>query len=282
MVKGVTRRVVVVRAPDQKYFEQAIFLLREEAESPDPPEEQVLKQAQAVADAYLLRTSPGPGGGGPGCPPWPPWQGAQGPPCSGGWAAAVSPFPFEPASGILRRTPYRQTRSVAMDNIILIGMPGVGKSTLGVLLAKTLGMTFLDTDLVIQEQEGALLRDLIADRGIEGFLDLEGEVCAHLQAHRTVVATGGSVVYRSQAMAHLRELGTVVYLKLGYRALAKRLGSLKRRGVVLRPGQTLRMLYEERVPLYEQYAHLTIDCSGQDVEHTLDRVMRALEKRGQG
>lgn len=169
-----------------------------------------------------------------------------------------------------------------MDNIILIGMPGVGKSTLGVLLAKTLGMTFLDTDLVIQEQEGALLRDLIAARGIEGFLALEGEVCAHLQAHRTVVATGGSVVYRSQAMAHLRELGTVVYLKLGYRALAKRLGSLKRRGVVLRPGQTLRMLYEERVPLYEQYAHLTIDCSGQDVEHTLDRVMRALEKRGQG
>ena len=116
-----------------------------------------------------------------------------------------------------------------MDNIILIGMPGVGKSTLGVLLAKTLGMTFLDTDLVIQEQEG----------------DFKN-------------------------------------LKLGYRALAKRLGSLKRRGVVLRPGQTLRMLYEERVPLYEQYAHLTIDCSGQDVEHTLDRVMRALEKRGQG
>ena len=118
-----------------------------------------------------------------------------------------------------------------MDNIILIGMPGVGKSTLGVLLAKTLGMTFLDTDLVIQEQAGALLRDPIAARGIEG---------------------------------------------------VKRLGSLKRRGVVLRPGQTLRMLYEERVPLYEQYAHLTIDCSGQDVEHTLDRVIRALEKRGQG
>ena len=90
------------------------------------------------------------------------------------------------------------------------------------------------------------------------------------------------ICYGAQAMAHLRELGTVVYLKLGYRALAKRLGSLKRRGVVLRPGQTLRMLYEERVPLYEQYAHLTIDCSGQDVEHTLDRVMRALEKRGQG
>ncbi len=106
-------------------------------------------------------------------------------------------------------------------------------------------------------------------------------MCAHLQAHRTVVATGGSVVYRSQAMAHLRELGTVVYLKLGYRA-GQAAGQPETPGGVLRPGQTLRMLYEERVPLYEQYAHLTIDCSGQDVEHTLDRVMRALEKRGQG
>ena len=168
-----------------------------------------------------------------------------------------------------------------MDNIILIGMPGAGKSTLGVLLAKTLGMTFLDTDLVIQQQAGGLLRDLIAAQGIEGFLDLEGEVCSHLQVHRTVVATGGSVVYRPQAMAHLCEIGTVIYLKLGYRTLARRLGSLKRRGVVLRPGQTLRMLYEERVPLYTRYAHLTVDCNGQDIEHTLDRVIRALEKRGQ-
>ena len=168
-----------------------------------------------------------------------------------------------------------------MDTIILIGMPGAGKSTLGVLLAKTLGMTFLDTDLVIQQQAGGLLRDLIADRGIEGFLDLEGEVCSHLQVHRTVVATGGSVVYRPQAMAHLRKIGTVVYLKLGYRPLARRLGSLKRRGVVLRPGQTLRMLYQERVPLYEKYAHITVDCGSQDIEHTLDRVIRALEKRGQ-
>ncbi len=160
--------------------------------------------------------------------------------------------------------------------------PGWAKSTLGVLLAKTLGMTFLDTDLVIQEQEGALLRDLIADRGIEGFLDLEGEVCAHLQAHRTVVATGGSVVYRSQAMAHLRGTGHRGLPEAGLPGPGQAAGSLKRRGVVLRPGQTLRMLYEERVPLYEQYAHLTIDCGGQDVEHTLDRVIRALEKRGQG
>ena len=153
-----------------------------------------------------------------------------------------------------------------MHNVILIGMPGVGKSTLGVLLAKTLGMTFLDTDLVIQDQKKALLRELIAQHGIDGFLALEGTVCAGLQAENAVIATGGSVVYEPEAMAHLREIGTVVYLKL------------KNRGVVLRPGQTLRMLYEQRIPLYETYAHITVDCGGQDIEHTLDRVLRALEK----
>ena len=151
-----------------------------------------------------------------------------------------------------------------MHNVILIGMPGVGKSTLGVLLAKTLGMTFLDTDLVIQDQKKALLRELIAQHGIDGFLALEGTVCAGLQAENAVIATGGSVVYEPEAMAHLREIGTVVYLK--------------NRGVVLRPGQTLRMLYEQRIPLYETYAHITVDCGGQDIEHTLDRVLRALEK----
>ena len=93
-----------------------------------------------------------------------------------------------------------------------------------------------------------------------------------------MIATGGSVVYEPEAMAHLREIGTVVYLKLGYKALARRLGNLKNRGVVLRPGQTLRMLYEQRIPLYETYAHITVDCGGQDIEHTLDRVLRALEK----
>ena len=152
-------------------------------------------------------------------------------------------------------------------------MPGVGKSTLGVLLAKTLGMTFLDTDLVIQDQKKALLRELIAQHGIDGFLALEGTVCAGLQAENAVIATGGSVVYEPEAMAHLREIGTVVYLKLGYKALARRLGNLKNRA-----GQTLRMLYEQRIPLYETYAHITVDCGGQDIEHTLDRVLRALEK----
>lgn len=165
-------------------------------------------------------------------------------------------------------------------NIILIGMPGSGKSTLGVLLAKALGRRFVDTDLLIQEREGRLLQDIIDNDGIEKFLQIEEQVLLSVDVEHAVIATGGSVVYEPNAMAHLSQLGTVVYLKLGYKALARRLGNLEKRGVVLRPGQTLRMLYDERVPLYEQYAHITVDCGGQDIEHTLSRVRRALEKQG--
>lgn len=165
-----------------------------------------------------------------------------------------------------------------MENVILIGMPGVGKSTLGVLLAKALGYRFLDTDLVLQAQEGRLLREIIAAEGIDGFLALEGRVCGSLQADRSVIATGGSVVYSPEAMAHLRSMGTVVYLKLGYNALARRLGSLKKRGVILRPGQTLKTLYQERTPLYAQYAHLTVDCGGQDVEQSVALILQRLRE----
>lgn len=163
-----------------------------------------------------------------------------------------------------------------MRNIILIGMPGVGKSTLGVLLARQIGFHFLDTDLVIQAREGKLLRELIAEHGDDGFLRLEEDVCAALEADRSVIATGGSLIYEPRAMAHLHELGTIVYLKLGFRPLARRLGDLKKRGVVLRPGQTLRMLYDERVPLYERYADVTVECSGQDTEHCVRLLRRKL------
>ena len=160
-----------------------------------------------------------------------------------------------------------------MRNIVLIGMPGVGKSTLGVLLARQIGFHFLDTDLVIQAREGKLLRELIAEHGDDGFLQLEEEICAALEADRSVIATGGSLIYEPRAMAHLHELGTVVYLKLGYKPLARRLGDLKKRGVVLRPGQTLRMLYDERVPLYERYADVTVECNGQNTENCV-RLLR--------
>ena len=136
-------------------------------------------------------------------------------------------------------------------NIVLIGMPGVGKSTIGVILAKQLGYQFVDADLLIQQQEKRLLHQIITQEGIEGFLAIENRVNASIDAERSVIATGGSVVYGKEAMEHLRSIGTVVYLKLSYEALQRRLRNLKDRGVVLREGQTLLDLYQERTPLYE-------------------------------
>lgn len=146
------------------------------------------------------------------------------------------------------------------NNIVLIGMPGAGKSTVGVVLAKKLGYRFVDSDLVIQEQYGKLLHELIQEHGVEGFWKLENDVNASLNQRRSVIATGGSVIYGSEAMEHLREIGTVVYLKLPYEEVVERLGDLNARGVTLMKGQTLRDLYEERIPLYEKYAHRVIDC----------------------
>ena len=146
------------------------------------------------------------------------------------------------------------------NNIVLIGMPGAGKSTVGVVLAKKLGYRFVDSELVIQEQYGKLLHELIQEHGVEGFWKLENDVNASLNQRRSVIATGGSVIYGSEAMEHLREIGTVVYLKLPYEEVVERLGDLNARGVTLMKGQTLRDLYEERIPLYEKYAHRVIDC----------------------
>ncbi len=166
-----------------------------------------------------------------------------------------------------------------MKNVVLIGMPGSGKSTVGVLLAKVLGYEFLDSDLLIQKREGRLLSQVIQQEGIEGFIRIEEEVNAGIRKTDTVIATGGSAVYGARAMAHLRETGTIVYLKLPLEELQRRLGNLKCRGVVLKEGQTLQELYEQRAPLYERYADVEVDETGLDVEQTLERLVKALGRR---
>lgn len=162
-------------------------------------------------------------------------------------------------------------------NIVLIGMPGVGKSTIGVILAKVLGYSFLDADLLIQEQEGKLLREIIEEKGTDGFIEVENRVNASIRADRAIIATGGSVVYGKEAMEHLKEIGRVVYLKVSYAILEKRLADIKGRGVVLKEGQTLETLFEERSKLYEQYADVEVSEEGLDVEQTVEKLVEALE-----
>ena len=167
-----------------------------------------------------------------------------------------------------------------MKNVILIGMPGSGKSTVGVVLAKKLGYRFIDSDLVIQEKYGKLLYQLIEERGEAGFLMLENEINASITAEGAVIATGGSAVYGKEAMRHFRVIGQIVYLKLPFEELEKRLGDLHERGVVLKKGYTLRDLYEERIPLYEKYADITIACEGKDIRSVMEEIYekRSLEK----
>ena len=165
-------------------------------------------------------------------------------------------------------------------NIVLIGMPGVGKSTVGVILAKVLGYRFIDADLVIQERENRLLSEIIAQDGLEGFLRAEENANIQVanEAKKAVIATGGSVVSCSRAMEKLSETGQIVYLKLDYDTLDKRLSNLKGRGVVLKEGQDLRGLYDERIPLYEKYADITVDEKNLDVEETLQKIVERLKQ----
>ena len=164
------------------------------------------------------------------------------------------------------------------ENVVLIGMPGVGKSTLGVVLAKELGFEFVDADLLIQKREKRLLKEIIAEEGVDGFLKIENDVNASISSTKTVIATGGSVIYGAEAMEHLKEIGTIVYLKLDYETLDSRLGSLKGRGVVLKDGQNLKSLYDERIPLYEKYADVTVDEAGLGLEETLDAFMKKVSE----
>ena len=163
------------------------------------------------------------------------------------------------------------------DNLIFIGMPAVGKSTVGVVVAKRLGKRFVDVDLVIQEQEKKLLREIIADVGEDGFLKVENRLNSGIEAENSVISPGGSVVYCEEAMRHYKEIGTVVYLKASYQTIKRRIRNPKKRGVVLREGQTLRDLYNERVPYFEKYADITVCEDGCRIEETIENVLNAVE-----
>lgn len=160
-----------------------------------------------------------------------------------------------------------------MDNIILIGMPGSGKSTVGVLLAKMLGYSFIDSDLIIQQVEGRMLYEILRDEGVEYFAKVENSVNANLQAHRTVIATGGSAVYGEEAMKHLSSIGRVVYLKVSLAELERRVRNFETRGIMREDGQTLADIYAERAPLYEKYADVIIECDGKTPEECVDLIM---------
>lgn len=166
-----------------------------------------------------------------------------------------------------------------LSNIILIGMPGVGKSSVGVILAKILGYRFLDCDLVIQEKEGKLLHEIISSAGLDGFIKVENKINASINCEKCIVATGGSAIYGEDAMAHFKEIGTIVYLKSDYETIAERLGDLAARGVAMKEGQTLKDLYEERVPLYEKYADVIVDESGcRSVRETISKLLEKIKK----
>ncbi len=165
------------------------------------------------------------------------------------------------------------------DNIILIGMPGAGKSTVGVVLAKKIGYEFMDSDLVIQKKTGKRLQELIEEKGLDGFNVLENQINASIRAERHVIATGGSAVYGAEAMEHFREMGMVVYLKLPFGSVQRRLGDLKDRGVSMRENQTLFDLYEERTPLYERYADVVIDCEHLELREVVEKIAEQLAKR---
>ena len=163
-----------------------------------------------------------------------------------------------------------------MENIVLIGMPAAGKSTIGVLLAKTLLLSFTDTDLLIQEKYKKSLCDIIKENGTKAFLEIEESVIAKADFKDSVIATGGSAVYGNAAMEKLKKNGKIVYLYLSVEEIKKRIGDIKSRGVVLTNGTTVEDIFRDREPLYEKYADLKIDCTGLSVEECVEKIVRSL------
>ncbi len=165
-----------------------------------------------------------------------------------------------------------------MKNIVLIGMPGAGKSTVGVILAKALGRTFIDTDIVIQENAGRLLQEIIDREGPGAFLKIEEKTILSLHCHNSVIATGGSVVFSQKAMESLKKEGVVIYLAISFEEMEERLRNITTRGIVLFSGESLSDMYHERVPLYEKYADITVDCSKGDFEDIVEKVIGELDR----
>ena len=166
-----------------------------------------------------------------------------------------------------------------MDNLVLIGLPGSGKSTVGVLLAKALGLSFVDVDLVIQRREGALLQEILDTQGAEAFLDAEEEAVLSLQCQNAVIAPGGSAVCREKGALYLKELGRVIYLRVPLEELDRRIQDLATRGIAMAPGQGLADLMAYRGPLYEKYADLIVDClPGQTLAQTTGAVLDCLSQ----
>ena len=164
-----------------------------------------------------------------------------------------------------------------MDNIILVGMPGAGKSTLGVLLAKAMGKLFVDTDIIIQQKTKRLLQDIIDNDGTDAFLKLEEEILMSVNEENTVIATGGSAVYSEKAMEHFAKSGKIIYLHVDFAEIEKRVTNITTRGIVLKNGKSLADAYEERKPLYDKYADVTIDCTGSTIENSVKMLIEKLD-----
>lgn len=159
------------------------------------------------------------------------------------------------------------------SNIILIGMPAAGKSTVGVLLAKSLLKDFVDTDLAIQTACGCTLSNIIEKKGTDAFLKIENDIICAQNYRSSVVATGGSAVYGEEAMAHLKKDGTAVYLQLSLSEIEKRIGNIKTRGFAMKNGTSLSALYKEREPLYNKYADITVNCEGLTAEECVEKII---------
>lgn len=187
---------------------------------------------------------------------------------------------MEPLFQLIKEPPNKESHMAEeKSNVVLIGMPGAGKSTLGIVLAKIMALKFVDADLVIQEQMDKTLQTIIDAMGPDGFIQVENEILSDLEAEETVIATGGSAIYSDEAMKHLSDIGVIVYLEISYDSLKGRLGDLQERGVVLKGGMgmSLRELYDERKPLYEKYADIVVNVDDLNITAAARKVACALD-----